>query len=475
MPKEHKFYVNGEWRASKQTYTLRNPANNRLIGTVHRAGPGDVEDAIRGAVRAFETTRQYSAAERAAILSRIIIGIERRKNEISRTIALEAGKCLKHADAEVARTVCTFTLAMEEAKRCGGEMLPLDILSANKGRLGLVRRFPIGPVSGISSFNFPLNLVSHKLAPAIAAGCPFILKPATQTPLSSLILAEIVHASGLEAGAFSVVTASSKDASALVEDPRIRKLTFTGSPQVGWELKARCGRKKITLELGGNAAAIIHEDADLKWVVPRCVMGGFSYQGQVCIHLQRALVHEKLYGRFRNAFVKAAQKLKMGDPLKPSTDIGPIIDIREAERIESWVEEARASGAKILCGGKRKGIFYPPTIIENCDPRQKVSDEEVFGPVVVIHSYKSFDQALRMVNDSKYGLQAGVFTNDIHRIWQAYEELNVGGVVVNDVPTFRSDNQPYGGVKESGFGREGVRYAMDEMTEVKILSLNLGD
>jgi acyl-CoA reductase-like NAD-dependent aldehyde dehydrogenase len=474
MPKQRKFYVNGRWKASRETYQLRNPYHQKVIAIICRAGKADVEEAIRGAVKAFEVTRRYSGAERAAILSKIIAGLEYRKGEIARAIALEAGKCLKHADAEVARTICTFTIAMEEAKRCGGEILPLDILSANKGRMGLVRRFPIGPVSGISSFNFPLNLVSHKLAPAIAVGCPFILKPATQTPLSALLLAEIVHESGLEPGAFSVVTAGSKDAAALVEDPRIRKLTFTGSPRVGWELKRRCGQKRITLELGGNAAAIIHKDADLKWAVPRCIMGGFSYQGQICIHLQRALVHESLYGRFKSAFVKAALKLKMGDPLNPATDIGPIIDINEAKRIEAWVEEARNSGAKILCGGKRQGSFYPPTIIERCDPRQKVSDEEVFGPVVVLHPFRTFNQALRMVNDSRYGLQAGVFTRDLHLAWQAYEELDVGGVVINDVPTFRSDNQPYGGVKESGFGREGVRFAMDEMTEVKILSLNLG-
>jgi glyceraldehyde-3-phosphate dehydrogenase (NADP+) len=315
--------------------------------------------------------------------------------------------------------------------------------------------------------------VVHKLAPALAVGNPLILKPATQTPLSSLKLAEIVEKSGLVPGGFSVVTASSKDAAALVEDPRIRKLTFTGSPQVGWEMKRRCGNKKITLELGGNAAAVICPDADLEWALKRCLMGGFVYQGQVCIHLQRIIVHKSLYGHFRDAFVKAVRKLKMGDPLSPDTDIGPMIDEKEAGRIEKWVEEARTSGARILCGGRRRGSMVEPTVIDQCDPRQKVSDEEAFGPVVVLHQYGDFDEAVEMVNDSRFGLQAGIFTRDIKRVWKAFEDIEVGGLVVNDVPTFRSDNQPYGGVKDSGFGREGIKYAMEEMTEWKILSLNL--
>ena len=467
------FYVNGRWLQSGTSYTLRNPWNGRALAQVCRAEAGHVELAIQGAVRAFRATRKYSSHERAEILGKIASGLEKRKAEMARTITLEAGKCIGHARAEVERSIATFTIAMEEAKRMGGEILPLDISAANKGRMALVRRFPVGPTAGISPFNFPLNLVAHKLAPAIAVGNPLVLKPATQTPLSALKLAEIVAGSGLVAGGFSVVTATSRDAAALVEDPRIRKLTFTGSPQVGWDMKTRCGMKRITLELGGNAAAVVCADADTEWALKRCVMGGFAFQGQICIHLQRLFVHDSLYPSFTRAFVRAVKKMKVGDPLQPLTDIGPMIDVNEAKRVEQWVEEARGSGARILCGGRRLGAVYWPTVIENCDPRQKVSDEEVFGPVVVLYRFRDLDDVLNRVNDSRFGLQAGIFTRDIRAIRQAFEDVETGGLVVNDVPTFRADNQPYGGVKESGLGREGVRYAMEEMTELKVLSLNL--
>ncbi len=475
MKNKHRFFVNGKWIDSGEHYELRNPYNNRLIGLVSRAGPQHVEEAIQGAVRAFKITRGYSSAERAEILRKIAAGIGDKRDEFAETISLEAGKCLKQALAEVDRSILTFSIAMEEAKRIGGELLPMDLLPSNRGRTAIVRRFPIGPISGISPFNFPLNLVAHKLAPALAMGNTMVLKPASQTPLTALMLAEIVEKSGLVQGGFSVLTVSSKHAAPLVEDPRLKKISFTGSPEVGWEMKKRCGSKRITLELGGNAAAIVHEDADLKRVLERCMIGAFAYQGQICIHLQRLMIQEKIYGRLKKSLVREVKKLKIGDPLNPGTDIGPMIDIKEAKRVEEWILEARAAGAKILCGGRRKGTIVEPTVIEKCDPRLKVSDQEVFGPVLILRPYMDFNEALDMVNDSTFGLQAGVFTNDVNKIWKAYNELDVGGVVINDVPTFRTDMQPYGGIKNSGFGREGIRYAMEEMSEIKILSLHFPD
>lgn len=467
------FFVNGTRRGSGARYELRNPYDGAVIARVCRAGRADVEEAIAGAVEAFKGMRRLSTAERAELLRGIAVRIRGCGRELAESIVREAGKPIRLAEAEVERAACTFSLAAHELFRIAGELVPLDVLAGTRGRTGLVRRFPLGPVAGITPFNFPLNLVAHKVAPAIAVGAPIVVKPATQTPLCALRLAEISCEAGLEAGAFSAVTASARDAAPLVEDARIKKLSFTGSAAVGWELKRRCGAKGITLELGGNAACIVHEDADLDLAVPKCVSGGFAYQGQICIHLQRLFLHEHIYDRFRDAFVTRARALRMGDPMAPETDIGPMLREEDAARVESWVGEAEAGGARVLCGGRRRGAMFEPTVIENCDPRLRVSDEEVFGPVVVLFRYGDFEEAIRMANDSRYGLQAGVFTRDMHRVWTAFEELEVGGVMVNEAPTLRVDNQPYGGCKASGIGREGLRYAMDEMTEARVLVVEM--
>ena len=349
--------------------------------------------------------------------------------------------------------------------------MPLDIVDANKGRTGLVKYFPIGVVVGITPFNFPLNLVAHKVAPAIAAGCPIIIKPATQTPLASLELANIIKESGLDDKLFSVVTCKGSDMELAMRSAKVKKISFTGSPEVGYMIKEKAYDKKVTLELGGNAAAIVSNLDDIDDVVKRSVSGGFAYQGQVCIHLQRIYIQEDHYDNFKTKFIDETKRLVLGSQQDINVDIGPMIDSGEADRVISWIEEAKRNGASILVGGEREGNIVTPTIIENCDHEEKVNSLEVFGPVVVLHKYKKFKDAVDLVNDSKYGLQAGVFTNDMREIMYAFDNLEVGGVVVNDVPTFRSDNQPYGGVKQSGSGREGVKYAIEEMSELKILSL----
>lgn len=467
----YRYFCCGEWRESDQTFDVLNPYNNEIYCKVHRACPQDIEDAIVAAEEAYYITSRYSVHDKTEILNNIIQGLKLRHDELAEVIAIEAGKSIKHAEAEVKRAIVTFTLAAEEIKRFSGEVMPLDILAANKGRFGIVKRFPIGPVSCITPFNFPLNLVAHKVAPAIAVGNPIILKPASYTPVSAIKLAEIIEDSGLVHGGFNVVTASAKDSAPLVEDDRIKKLSFTGSAEVGWDMKARCGKKKITLELGGNAAAVIDKDVDIKDTVKRCVSGAFAYQGQVCIHLQRIYIHEDIYDKFKEELVAETKKLVIGDQLERNTDIGPMIAESEALRVEEWVDEAKSLGANILTGGKREGNIYYPTLIDACPEMARVVSEEVFGPVAVIEKFSNKYDVLEKVNNSKYGLQAAVFSNDFKFIFDAFETIEAGGIVVNDVPTFRVDSQPYGGVKDSGFGREGIKFAMEEMTEIKILSI----
>jgi len=364
-------------------------------------------------------------------------------------------------------------VAAEESTRINGEYLPLDGSDTAKGRWGIVRRFPLGPISAITPFNFPLNLVAHKVAPAIAAGCTMVLKPAAQTPVTALMLARLVHEAGWPAGALNVVPLSNEDARPLVEDDRIKMLTFTGSSAVGWELKKRAGKKRVTLELGGNAAVVVHSDADLEYAVERCVTAGFSYSGQSCISAQRILVHEPVYARFLELLLPQVQRLKTGDPLEESTDIGPLIRESDAVRAVTWIEEALAAGAKLHGGGRRHGSIVEPAILTNTRREMKVNCMEVFAPVKTVEPYRTFDEALQQVNDSPYGLQAGVFSRDVGLIFRAFEEIEAGGVMANDVPTFRTDQMPYGGMKDSGIGREGLRYAIEEMTEPKLLVLNL--
>jgi glyceraldehyde-3-phosphate dehydrogenase (NADP+) len=369
----------------------------------------------------------------------------------------------------VDRAEDTFRIAVQECLRAPGEYLRLDRTPAAEGKEGWVKYFPAGIVAGISPFNFPINLVAHKIAPALAAGCPIILKPSSSTPMTALMLAGIAAEAGLPAGALSVLPMRRKEGDILVEDPRIAVLSFTGSPEVGWKMKARAGKKKVILELGGNAGVIVSESADIPLAVDKCVSGSFAYSGQVCIHTQRIYVHESRFEAFSQAFLEGTRKLRYGSPLEMDTDVSVMIDEDNAERVESWVAEAVQQGAKILCGGKRKGAFMEPTVITDTRPRMKVCALEVFGPVVVLEKFSDFDAALEALNDSRYGLQAGVFTQNIEEMDKAFNKLEVGGVILNDAPTFRVDHMPYGGLKDSGLGREGVRYAMMEMLEPRIL------
>jgi acyl-CoA reductase-like NAD-dependent aldehyde dehydrogenase len=473
MAKEFKILINGEWLSTETELDVISPFDGEVIGMTYLAGSCEIEEAVASADRVAKELKAMPAYERANIIKKVASGLEARAEELARIIALEAGKPIKDARTEVARSINTFNIAAEEARRLGGEVIPLDTFPGSEKRTGIIRRFPVGPVLGISPFNFPLNLVAHKVAPAMACGCPLILKPASKTPLTSIILGEIVTEAGWPAGGLNVIPSSGKDIEKLMDDDRIKKLTFTGSPAIGWMLKNKAGQKRVTLELGGNAGLIIHDDADIEYAASRCVTGAFSYSGQICISIQRIYAHKKIFEKFKKLFIEKVNALKLGDPLDETTDVGPLIDKGSLKRTEEWVVEAIEGGAKVLAGGKSEGPFFQPTVLTDTTPSMKVCGNEVFAPVVTLEPYDNFEEAVEKGNHSLYGLQAGIFTNDIKRIFHAYEELDVGGLVVNDIPTFRVDNMPYGGVKMSGFGREGVSYAIDEMTEMKLLALNL--
>jgi acyl-CoA reductase-like NAD-dependent aldehyde dehydrogenase len=354
-----------------------------------------------------------------------------------------------------------------------GEIVPLDLSPQTVNRWGLVRRFPIGPVAGITPFNFPLNLVAHKVAPAMASGNPVLLRPASQVAITSGLLSRMIDGTDYPEGGFNFVPCGYEAADVLLDDERIKKITFTGSPDIGWELKKRAHKKRVTLELGGNAAVVVEPDANMDFALPRTVLGAYAYSGQVCISIQRVFLHEKIYEKFMADFLDATKKLKIGDPMDEDTDVGPMINLGAAKQTEEWVQEALESGAHLVCGGRREGAVYEPTILEKVKPELRISWLEAFAPVVVVYPYKDFEEVLQGVNHSIYGLQAGIFTNDLKKAFRAYEVLDVGGVILNDIPTFRIDHMPYGGVKESGFGREGLKYAIEEMTELKLLSVNL--
>ncbi len=439
---------------------------------VARADRAAVERAIAAAADAFAATRRLPGYQRQAVLQHVVDRVTQRHEELAQALAIEAGKPIRDARGEVTRLIDTFRIAAEEAVRITGEWLPLDISPRAAGYQAIVRRFPLGPCGFITPFNFPMNLVAHKVAPAIAAGCPWVLKPASATPVGALILGEIIAETDWPRGAFSIVPCSSRDIAPLVIDERIKLLSFTGSPEVGWDLKARAGKKRVTLELGGNAACIVDQGVDLDYAADRITSGAFYQSGQSCISVQRVLVHQAIYGELCAKLVERAAKLRAGDPLAEETFLGPLITEADAIRIEQWVAEAVAAGARVLCGGHRQGAFYEATYLEHIDPRQKVSCREVFGPIATLQPFASFAEAVRSANDTIYGLQCGVFTPDLDHAFYAYEELDVGGVLINDIPSFRVDSMPYGGVKNSGFGREGVRYAIEEMTERKLLVLN---
>jgi acyl-CoA reductase-like NAD-dependent aldehyde dehydrogenase len=469
----HGFYVDGKWLEEGDIVEIRAPYDGAVIARVYQGRREHAEGAIAAAVKAFGTTRRLPAFERQRVLRRIADGIHDRKEEFARMLAQEAGKPIKSARMEVDRAVFTFNIAAEETVRGYGEYLPLDWQQSTAGRWGIVKRFPLGPIAGITPFNFPLNLVAHKVAPAIAAGCPIVLKPAPQTPLSSLLLAEVIQQAGWPDGGFNVVLLSNEDSRLLVTDDRIKLISFTGSAAVGWAIKSNAGKKKVLLELGGNSGVIVHSDADLAYAADRCVTGSFAYAGQACNSLQRILVEHSVYGKFIELFMAGVGKLKRGDPLDESCDVGPMIRESDAIRALDWVQEAIRGGARLLCGGKRTGSMLEPTVLTSTKHDMKVNSEEIFAPVVTVEPYNDFASALREVNNSAYGLQAGLFTRDAKLIFQAYEELEIGGLIAGDVPTFRIDHMPYGGVKDSGLGREGLRYAIEEMTEPKLLVMNL--
>lgn len=448
---------------------IRAPYNGRLIGHAPVSDKKQIEKCIRASVAGFENTRRQPTHVRRAVLIRIVELLKKYEDELVRLLAEEAGKPVDLALGEVRRAQMTFTFAAAELTRFGGEWLPIDQELRVENYRCIVERFPVGPIAAIAPYNWPINLVCHKLAPALAVGSAVIVKAPTQTPLSTFRLGEIILEAGPPEGALSIFYAPHRIAEKIVTDERIQMLSFTGSPEVGWELKRKCGKKKILLELGSNSAAVVHEDADLDWAASRIVLGGFGYAGQVCIKVQRVFVHAKIYDRFRALLVAKTRACKTGDPLKKGVVCGPVIDSGSADRIMAWISEAKAQGAKLLAGGTRKGNLIAPTLLENVKPSMKVCRQEVFGPVVTLETYRNWPDALKKVNQSRYGLQAGVFTQDVNRIREAFDTLEVGGVIANDFPTMRVDNFPYGGVKDSGLGREGVKYTMDEMTEPRVL------
>jgi len=468
-------FIGGEFRISGEPLEVRSPFDDSLVATTSWTPESEIEEAIEQARATFAEMAALPTYRRAEILRKMSAGVEARREELTTMLALEAGKPRKVGSAEVERAIFNLRNASEEAQRIEHEMLPLDLLPAGKGRWGLVRRVPVGPILAITPFNFPVNLVAHKVAPAIAAGNSIVQKPSPKTPICSLLLAEIAREAGVPAGAVNVISCSNQMTERLVADERFKLLTFTGSGEVGWRLKGRAGKKRVMLELGGNAGVIVHSDADLDAAADRCARGGFSYAGQSCISVQRIFVHRPACDRFLGSLVDRVRALRVGDPLDEKTDVGPMINRDAVQRVESWVNEAVAGGAKLLAGGKREQSIYYPTVLTNTRPEMRVNCAEIFGPVVTVEPYDSFEKTLEQVNDSPYGLQAGVFTRDLKAVFQAFDKLEVGGVIVNDVSSFRVDHMPYGGTKDSGLGREGARYAIEEMTEPKILVLNLGE
>ncbi|GIX20632.1 MAG: dehydrogenase [Erythrobacter sp.] len=435
------------------------------------ATPDIIEEAIAGAVRAAEPMARLAAYERQDVLMHCVARFRERFDELAHALCVEAGKPIKDAEGEVTRLIDTFRIAAEEAVRNYGEVQPLDISPRARGYQGMWKRVPIGPCSFISPFNFPLNLAAHKIAPAIAVGCPFVMKPASKTPLGALIMGEVLaECAVLPEGAFSILPASRDGADLFTEDARLKLLSFTGSPAVGWELKAKAGKKKVVLELGGNAAVIIDRDADLADALERVIFGAFYQSGQSCIGVQRILIHAEVYEAFKAMLVARTRTLVAGDPKDRATFIGPMISQGEARRLKGWIDEAIAAGATLLCGGGlSRGNMLEATLLENVPADAKARNEEAFGPLAILQRFERFDEALEEVNNSKFGLQAGIFTRDLFQMFDAWDRLEVGGILINDVPSYRVDSMPYGGVKDSGLGREGVRFAMEDMSEIRNL------
>jgi len=462
--------IGGEWCGAERSTPVVNPFTGEEFARVPLGGADEIERGIAAAHAAFPKVRSVAAYRRAELLLAAAAGISRRKAEFIDLIVSEAGKPVTAAEAEVARAQMTFTAAAEEARRSHGEVLDMDAFSSGDAHLGLTRRFPLGVIAAITPFNFPLNLVVHKVAPCLATGNTMVVKPALKTPLSSLLLAEVLVEAGVPAGQMNFVTCSNEDVARLITDDRVKKVTFTGSPAVGWKLKEQSGKKHITLELGGNAGVILHADADLAAAIPAVATGGFSYAGQSCISVQRVVIHESIYDEVKARLVAhIREKIKTGDPRDRATVVGPMITLEAVSGIRKRIDAALAAGAKLVCGGEVRGRCLEATVLEDVPPSMELCAEEAFAPVVTLHRYHEFEEALAFVNESEFGLQAGVFTRDLQLALRAFDTLDVGGVLINQVPTFRVENMPYGGVKDSGFGREGVRYAMEEMTELKSL------
>jgi acyl-CoA reductase-like NAD-dependent aldehyde dehydrogenase len=460
----------GEFVEAGAPLEVRNPATDEVVGTTFQAGTDELERAITAAVAAFEQTKRLASYERRDALAHVAACIERDADELATLLSRESGKPIKDAKGEVARGALTFRTAAEEALRINGEWLPLDWAPANRGRHGIVRRYPIGPVAGISPFNFPLNLAAHKVAPAIAAGCSIVLKPPSKDPLVMLRIARYLAETELPAGAVSILPMDRPTGDRMVRDDRFKLLSFTGSPSVGWKMKTDAGKKKVVLELGGNAGAIVDQTANLDWAVKRLVYGSFAYAGQVCISVQRIYVVSAVFDEFARRFVEAVRAVKVGDPLDPDTDLGPMVEEKAVQRTHQWVTEALGGGARALIGGEPDGRWYPPTVLVDVARDAMICSEEAFAPVVNLFAVDSFADALREINDSRFGLQCGVFTGSLDHALGAHDELEVGGIIVNDVPTWRTDAMPYGGVKDSGLGREGLRWSIEDMTEPRLLA-----
>jgi len=467
-------YLANEARQPNADLEVTDKFSGKVAFRVAQADAATIDAGIAAAHAATEPMARLPAYARQAVLQHCVDRFRERFDELAFALCVEAGKPIKDSEGEVTRLIDTFRIAAEEAVRMGGEVQTLDISPRAKGYQGIWKRVPIGPCSFISPFNFPLNLAAHKIAPALAVGCPFVVKPASRTPLGTIIIGEILAETDLPKGAFSILPAHREGADLFTTDERLKLLSFTGSPGVGWDLKARAGKKKVVLELGGNAAVVVDRDADVDDAVERIIFGAFYQSGQSCIGVQRIIIHADIYDDVRDRLCARASKLVAGDPKDRDTFIGPMISEGEARRLDKWIQEAVAAGATLLCGGKREGAMLEATLLENVDRACSVYREEAFGPVAILSSFSDFDAALDEVNDSKFGLQAGIFTRDLFQMFDAWDRLDVGGVVINDVPSYRVDNMPYGGVKDSGLGREGVRFAMEDMTEIRNLVIRRG-
>ncbi len=466
---KYKIFCAGKFIETGKVLPVRNPYNNEIFAETYLADRDILEQAIAKALQAESLMKDIPSHKKYNILMQIAAGLTEKKKLFAEIISMESAKPLKYSAGEVERAIQTFIIAAEEAKRLPKEYISLDWTPAGENREGMIKYFPIGLVAGIAPFNFPLNLAVHKLAPAIASGCPIILKPASSTPLSMLELSKILSSTSLPEGAVSVLPMDRVTGNIMVTDKRFKLLTFTGSPEVGWKMKENAGRKKVVLELGGNAGTIVTKSCDMKHALQKCLYGAFAYSGQVCIHAQRFFIAKEIFDEFISEFVALTKKLKPGNPMDADTDISSMIDEDNAIRVEEWVKEAAGKNAEILCGGKRKGSYVEPTVLTKTNNTMKVCSEEVFGPVVTMEKFTSFEEAVNMVNDTDFGLQAGVFTNNIDEMNYAFNNIEAGGVIINDVPTFRVDHMPYGGIKGSGTGREGVKYAIYDMMEPKIM------